>query len=85
MDHLGQMIIKLTDYFSFPSNFTELFNEGNNELKSIFNISLAANPFHLLNYTIEMVSYTTAKIVGIKSGKKIGDISIKELVGSSFE
>jgi hypothetical protein len=41
------------------------------------------NPFHKLNYTIDMVSFTT--ILGIKRSKKIGERSIKELVGQTFE
>jgi len=32
-----------------------------------------------------MVSYTASKIIGVKRGKKIGDMSIKEIVGSSVE
>ena len=46
---------------------------------------MTANPVRLLNYTIEMVSYTASKIIGIKRGKQIGERSIKELVGSSFK
>jgi hypothetical protein len=38
--------------------------------------------FHKLNYSIEMVSFTT--ILRIKRGKKIGERSIKELVGPTF-
>ena len=85
IDHLGKITILLGDYFSFPGNFEKLFNDGDNEFKSIFQISLTANPFHKLNYTIEMVSYTTSKIIGIKREKTIGERSIKELVGSSFK
>jgi len=51
----------------------------------MFNISFTANPFHKLNYTIEMVSYTSSKIIEIKREKKIGEMSIKELVGSSVK
>jgi hypothetical protein len=40
------------------------------------------NPFHKLNYKIEMVSFTT--ILGIKRGKQIGERSTKELVGPTF-
>ena len=62
-----------------------MFNEGDSELKSIFKISLAANPFHKLNYTIEMVSYTASKIIGIKRDKKMEEKSIKELVVSTVK
>ena len=85
IDHLGQITILLGDYFSLPDNFEKLFNDGDSEFKSIFQISLIANPFHKLNYTIEMVSYTTSKIIGIERGKIIGERSFKELVGSSFK
>ena len=82
MDHLGHITIKLGDYFSFPDNFEKLFNDGDCKLKSIFKMSLT-NTFRKLNYTIEMVSFTASKIIGIKKGKKIGERSIKELVGST--
>jgi len=84
IDHLGQITIKIGDYFLLPDNFEKLFNDGDSELKSIFQISLTANPFHKLNHTIEMVSYTAAKFMGNEIGKKIGERSIKELVGLSF-
>jgi hypothetical protein len=32
-----------------------------------------------------MVSFTASKIIGIKKGKKIGERSIKELVGSTVQ
>jgi len=85
MDHLGEIKLELADYFSFPKNFTELFNAGNSELKSIFEISLEPNPPHLLNYTIEMVSYTASEIKEIIKGEKIGESSVSELMGSSVE
>jgi hypothetical protein len=84
IEQLGQITIKIGDYFLFPDNFEKLFNDGDSELKSMFQISLTANPFHKLNYTIEMVSYTAAKFIGNKIGKKIGERSIKELAGLSF-
>jgi len=46
---------------------------------------LAFNPFHQLNYTIEMVSYTTSKIIETKKEKKMEERSIKELVGSTVK
>ena len=46
---------------------------------------MAANPLHLLNYTIEMVSYTASEIIGIKKGEKISESSVGELMGSSVE
>ena len=85
IDNLGKITIELGNYFSFPDNFEKLFNEGNSVLNSIFQISLNANPFHEMNYTIEMRSYTTSKIAGIKKSKTIGERSIKELLGSSFK
>ena len=85
IDHLGQITLILGDYFSFPDNFEKLFNNGDSEYISMFNISLATNPFHELNYTIEMVNYTASKIIGIKRGKKTGEKSIKELVGATVE
>jgi len=85
IDHLGQITLLLADYFSFPDNFEKLFNDGDSKIKSIFEISLTANPVHKLNYKIEMMSYTTPKVIGIKRRKKIGERSIKELVGSSFK
>ena len=62
IDHLGQITIELGDYFSFPNNFEKLFNDGGKELKNIFQVSLLPNLFHKLNYTIDMVSFTTSKI-----------------------
>jgi len=62
-----------------------LSNDGDSDLNSIFNISLEANPFHKLNHTIELVSYKTSEIIRRKKGKKIGDRSITELVGPTFE
>jgi hypothetical protein len=85
IDHFGQITILLGDYFSFPDNFLKLFNDGDSGLKAIFQISLATNPFHTLNYTIKMVSYTASKIIGFKRKKKIEEMSIKELVGSSVK
>ena len=46
---------------------------------------MAFNEFHKLNYTIEMANYIPSKIEGEKRGKKIGERSVKELIGSSFE
>ena len=69
----------------FPDNFLKLFNDGDSGLKAIFQISLAHNPFHKLNYKIEMMSYTASKIIEIKKEKKIEKRSIKELVGSSIK
>jgi len=85
IDHLGQITILLGDHFLFPDNIEKLFNDGDGEFNSIFKISLVANPFHEHNYTIEMVSYTSSKIIGIKKGKTIGERSIKELVDLSFK
>ena len=81
IDHLGQVTIVLGDYFSFPDNIMKLFNDGDSELKSIFKISLAPNKFHKLNFSCEAVTYTAPKIVGNKRGIKIGESSVKELVG----
>jgi len=85
IDHLGKITILLGDYFSFPNNFKKLFNDGDSELKSNFKISMIFNQFHKLDYSIEMVSYTTSKKLGIKRGKTIKESSIKELVGSTVE
>jgi hypothetical protein len=85
IDHLGQITIELGDHFSFPDNFEKLFNDGDNELKYIFQVSLLPNSFHQQNYAIEMVSFTTSKIVEIKRAKKMEEKSIKELVGSSVK
>jgi hypothetical protein len=85
IDHNGQISIELGDYFSFPDNYEKLFNDGDNKFDSILKFSFAGNPFHKLNYTIEMVSHTTMMIVGIKRAKKMEDKSIKELVGSSVK
>ena len=85
INYLGQITIELSDYFSFPENFEKLFNDGNNELKYTFQVSLLPNSFHKLNYTIEMVSFTTSKIVEIKRAKKMEEKSIKELVGSTVK
>ena len=63
----------------------KLFNDGHSGLRAIFQISLANNPFHKLNYTIEMMSYTASKIIEIKREKKIEERSIKELVGSTVK
>jgi len=65
IDHLGKMTLLLGDYFSFPDNFQKLINERDIGLWSIFKISFSHNPFHKLNYTIEMVSIETSKIIGI--------------------
>jgi len=85
IDHLGQIIIELGDYFSFPKNFEKLFSGDDNDFDSVFKISFADNPFHKLNYTIKMVSYTTSKIVGTKRAKKMEEKSIKELVGTTVK
>jgi hypothetical protein len=85
IDHFGQIKLELGDYFSFPDNFEALRDDGKSKYISIFDISLATNPFHKLNYTIEMVSYTASKIVRIKRGKQIGERTIKELVGETKE
>ena len=34
------------------------------------------------NHTVEMLSYSASKIIGIKRGKEIEERSVKELVGS---
>ena len=81
IDHLGLVTIVLGEYFSFPDNFMKLFNDGDSELKSIFKISLAPNKFHKLNFSCEAVTYSAPKIVGNKRGIKIGEVSVKELVG----
>ena len=62
-----------------------MFNEGNSELNSIFNISLDANLPHWRNYTIKMVSYTASKIIEIKKGEKISESSVDQLMASSVE
>jgi hypothetical protein len=85
IDHLGQITIELGDYFSFPDNFEKLFNDGDSELKYIFQLSLLPNPVHSLNYTIEMASYSASEHQGINRRKKIGERTVKELVGSSLE
>jgi len=86
MDHLGHITIKLGNYFSFPDNFEKLFNDGDIALSSIFKIRLAPNNQNeRSNFTLEMVSYTASKVVGIKRGKKIAERSRKELVGPDFE
>jgi hypothetical protein len=68
-----------------PDNFEKLFNEGDNEFTSIFQFILVDNPFHKLNYTIKLVSYTASKIINNKKGKQIGERSIQELVGATVE
>ena len=78
---MGQITIELGDYFSIPDNFKKAFNDGENELKSILQISLAPNKFHKLNFSCEAVTYKAPKIVGNKRGIKIGESSVKELVG----
>jgi len=85
IDHLGQIIVELGDYFSFPDNFEKLFNDGDSELKYIFQVSLLQNSFHSLNYTIEMTSYSASQHQGINRRKKIGQRTVKEIVGSSPE
>ena len=60
IDHLGQITIVLGNYFSIPDNFKKAFNEGENELKSIFQISLAPNKFHNLTFRCEAVSHTSS-------------------------
>jgi len=84
IDHLGQITIELGDYFSFPDNFEKLFNDGDSELKYIFQMSLLPNPFHSLNYTIEMTSFFASELQGINRRKKIGERTVKEIVGSSL-
>jgi hypothetical protein len=71
IEHLGLITVQLGDYFLFPDNFLKLFNDGDSGLKSIFKISLADNPFHKLNSTIKMVSYTASKLIEIKREKKM--------------
>jgi hypothetical protein len=39
----------------------------------------------MLNYTIEMVSYTPSKIIEIQRGNDLEENSVKELMGSDFE
>ena len=78
---MGLVTIVLGEYFSFPDNFKKAFNDGENELKSILQISLAPNKFHKLNFSCEAVSYTAPKVVGIKRGKKIEERSVQELIG----
>jgi hypothetical protein len=85
IDHLGKITIELGDYFSFPDNFQKLFNDGDSNLKYIFQVSLLPNSFHSLNYTIEMTSYSSSEHKGINRRKKIGERTVKELVGSSPE
>ena len=85
IDHLGQITIELGDYFSFPDNFEKLFIDGDIKLSSVFQVSLLPNLFHKLNYTIEMVSFTTSKIVEMKRAKKMEEKSVKELVGSTVK
>jgi hypothetical protein len=76
IDHLGQINIELGDYFSFPDNFEKLFKDGDSELKCIFKVSLIPNSFHKLNYTINVVSYTTSRVIEIKRAKKMEEKSI---------
>ena len=85
IDYLGQITIELGDYFSFPANFEELFNDGDMKLSSVFEVSLLPNSFHRLNYTIEMTSYSASELQGINRRKNIGESTVKELVGSSVE
>ena len=85
INYLGQITIELGDYCSFPDNFEKLFNDDDNELKYIFKVSLLPNSFHKQNYTIEMVSFTTSKIVEIERAKKMEEKSIKELVGKTVK
>ena len=76
------MTLLLGDYMSFPDNFKKLFNDGDSEFNSIFKIDLIN---HKLNHTIEMLSYTASSVIEAKRDKKIGEMSIKELVGSSVK
>jgi len=85
VDHLGQITIEFGDYFSFPDNFKKLFNNGDSELKYIFEVILLPNSFHSLKYTIEMTGYSASELKGINILKKIGERTVKELVGSSSE
>jgi len=85
IDHLGQITIELADYFSFPDNFEKLFIDGDIKLSSVFQVSLLPNLFHKLNYTIEMISYSASELQGFNRRKKIGERTVKGLVGSSWE
>jgi len=57
-----------------------MFNDGDEALKSIFRISLAANKLNSSNYTIKMLSYTASKVVRTESNKKIGERTVEELL-----
>ena len=85
IDHLGQITIELGDYFSFPDNFEKLFSNGDIKLSSVFEVSLLPNLFHRLNYTIKITSYSASELQGFNRRKKIGERTVKELVGSSWE
>ena len=85
IDHLGQITIELGDYFSFPDDFEYLSIDGEDKLSSSFQVSLLPNSFHRLNFTIEMTSYSASKLQGINRRKKIGERTVKELVGLSPE
>jgi len=85
IDHLGQITIQLGDFFSFPDDFKKLFNEVDNELNSIFRVSILKNHFHSLEYSIKMTSYSASENLGINRAKSIGERTVKELVGSSPE
>jgi hypothetical protein len=48
-------------------------------------MTIADNLFHSPNYTIEMVSFTASKILGIEKHKKVSERSVQELVGLTSE
>ena len=87
MDNLGEISITLNDNFTFPDNFKKLFNDGDIDLKSIFNISLRAraNELPISNHTFEMKSFSPAKIAEIKIGENITERSMENLLGSSLK
>ena len=85
IDNLGQVTIELGDHFSFPDNFEKLFNNGDMEWNSAFQVILLSNSYHKLNYTIEMASYSASELQRIIRRKKIRERTVKELVGSSLE
>jgi len=85
IDHLGKITIVLSDYLSFPDNFQKLFNDGDTELKYIFQVSFLHKSSHSLIYTIEMTSFSASEHQGINRRKKIGERTVKELIGSSPE
>ena len=54
-------------------------------MKSFLKISLDYNPFHRLDYAVEMVGYTDPEIVEIEKRKKIDERSVKEITGAGFK